>query len=129
MRPPWSIRAFAILFVAQGLITFAAALADLPRAQAGWAATFPDLTVTRDFAIVASSARLSIVLIPVALACWRRARLVRWLVPAMVALRLVLVRPDMPPAEWLTLALAVVAGACLFTPGAGRWFAGPNAAP
>lgn len=123
MRVPKAIRAFAILFVAQGLIAFAAALADLPRAQAAWAGIFPTLTVTRDLAIVASSARLSIVLIPVALACWRRARLVRWLVPAMVALRVVLARADMPAVEWLTLALAIAAAACLFTPGARRWFA------
>ncbi|WP_126665490.1 hypothetical protein [Croceibacterium ferulae] len=129
MTPPWPIRAFAVLFVVQGLIAFAVAMADVPRAQAGWAATFPDLTVTRDFAIVASSARLSIVLIPVALAWWRRARLVRWLVPAMVALRLLLARSGMPAAEWLTLALALAAAACLFTPGARRWFARASAAP
>ena len=123
MRPPRAIRAFAILFVAQGLIAFAAAMGDLPRAQAGWAATFPDLIVTRDFAIVASSARLSIVLIPVALACWRRARMVRGLVPALVVLRVVLARAEMPAVEWLTLVLAIAAAACLFTPGARRWFA------
>jgi len=123
VTPPKAIRAFAILFVAQGLIAFVAAVADLPRAQTGWAATFPAASVTRDFAIVASSARLSIVLIPVALAWWRRARLVRWLVPAMVALRLALARPGLPAAEWLALTMAVAATACLFTPDARRWFA------
>ncbi|WP_161792441.1 hypothetical protein [Croceibacterium mercuriale] len=113
----------------QGLITFAAALSDLPGTQAGWAATLPALTITRDFAIVASSARLSIVLIPVALAWWRRARLVRWLVPAMVALRVALLRPDTPPVEWLTLALAITATACLFARSTRRWFADASAAP
>jgi hypothetical protein len=129
VRRPWPIRAFAVLFVMQGLITFVAALTDLPATQAGWTATIPALTITRDLAIVASSARLSIVLIPVALAWWRRARLVRWLVPAMVVLRVSLARTDTPPVEWLTLALALVATICLFTPGARRWFAGANAAP
>lgn len=128
MRPPRPVQAFAALFVTQGLIAFATAMTDLPRAQAGWAAIFPGVNMTRDFAIVASSARLTIVLVPVALACWRRAPLVRWLVPAMVALRMLLARPDMPAVEWLTLALAAAAAACLFTPGARRWFAGATAA-
>ena len=123
MRRPFAVQVFAVLFVVQGLLTFATAMADLPATQASWAATFPQIDVTRDFAIVASSARLSIVLIPVALAWWRRARLVRWLVPAMIALRLVLARADMPAVEWLALALAVIATACLFTPGARRWSA------
>lgn len=126
-RPP-AIHAFAVLFAAQALIAFAAAITDLPRTQALYAATFPALAVDRDFAIIATSARASIALIPVALVWWRGARFARWLVPAMVTLRLVLARPDMPAVEWLTLVLALAAAALLFTPGARRWFAGRRSA-
>ncbi|WP_347302561.1 hypothetical protein V5740_11205 [Croceibacterium sp. TMG7-5b_MA50] len=118
---PASIRAFALLFIAQGLIAFAASLADLSATQAAYA-QMTGMPVTRDGAIIAGSARLTIVLIPVALAWWRRARLVRWLVPAMVTLRIVLAGPDMPLVEWITLPMAMAAAACLFLPGARRWF-------
>jgi hypothetical protein len=120
---PAAICAFAALFIAQGVIACVAALADLPATQVGYAKMLA-APISRDGAIVATSARLTIVLIPVALAWWRRARLVRWLVPGMVALRIVLGGIDLPLVEWITLPLAIAAAACLFAPGARAWFSG-----
>jgi hypothetical protein len=119
---PLAIRAFSALFLLQAALSFWHQMSDLAATQAMLAATFPQLVVDRDLAIVATSARLTIALIPVALIWFLGARFARILVLVFVAGRLLTV-PDGPSSsEIVSLLLAVLAAAILLSPGASRWF-------
>ncbi|MFB0611952.1 hypothetical protein [Aurantiacibacter poecillastricola] len=129
-RPP-AIIAFAVLFLAQALITFAAGLWDLEGGIAHYAARYPAFDWNRDALIVLTSARLTIAFIPVALIWFFAVRFARWMCAALAVFKLVQVPGTV--ASWLnggTIAaswiaatvLGIVAVAFLFTPQAARWF-------
>jgi len=130
---PWSIRLFALLFTLQAATAFVQAITHLPETQAvleagtGW-------PLDRDWAIVITSARFTIALIPVALVWFAASRFARWLVLAMALGKLLMALASltaMAPGEtssplWLgALALSLGGAALLLTPSASRWFARP----
>jgi len=107
------------------------AITHLPEAQAaleagtGW-------PLDRDWAIVITSARLTIALIPVALVWLTASRIARWLVLAMALGKLLMAPANlaaMAPGETVSplllgaLALSLGGAALLLTPSASRWFA------
>ena len=118
---PWPVRLFALAFTAQALATFWHTITDLPQAQAALGASFPAVGFDRDLTIVATSAQLTIALIPVALIWFAASRLARWLVVAF-ALAKLMTAPD----DLLSLLLTLGGAALLLTPAAARWFARPG---
>jgi len=128
---PWSIRAFAFLFMAQAVIVFADTFVE-----PGWllerlSANFPGFTFDQDAIIVLASARLTIFAIPVALVWWRASRMARLLVTVFAAIRLywlpgaidfALSGGSLYNAWLLATALCVAAVALLYTEGARSWF-------
>jgi hypothetical protein len=111
-----------MLFLLQAAISFWHQMSDLAATQAMLAASIPQVPVDRDLAIIVTSARLTIALIPVALIWFLGARFARILVLLFVAGRLLTI-PDAPSLpEVASLVLATVAAAILLPPGASRWF-------
>ncbi|MEM6585611.1 MAG: hypothetical protein AAF692_07635 [Pseudomonadota bacterium] len=131
-RRPWSIHAYALVALAVGLDAYIGALLDL----GGWELAFEDMTAdiaprfawTRDWTIVALSARFTIVCIPVAAIWIWGARFARTLVTLFTFFLLVgLIRTlaqGTPPLETEAVIKTLFLGlacALLFTPSAGRW--------
>lgn len=132
-RPrPLSINIFAAAFLAGAVVTFLDGLEDIPALQRSFAANVPDIAWSRDAVIVTLSARLSIALIPVAMAWLSAVPFARWMV-AVLGLGKILSVPEgiqliaagnAIDKAWLTtLVLALIAVAMLFTPASNRWFA------
>ncbi|RPF71497.1 hypothetical protein [Aurantiacibacter spongiae] len=126
---PLAIHLFAALFLAQGLIAFGAAMTDLPAYAAWYVSHLPVPAPGRDAAIVLASARLTIAAIPVALVWLLAVRFARWFVAAVALARLAsapvaIADGTASGAWWASLALALFAAVCLFTPAAAAWFAG-----
>ncbi len=131
-KRPLAICLFGALFTTQALLAFLHAVGRLGEMQVALSASLPLLAIDRDLTIVAICARLTIALIPVAMVWFFASRPARWLVLAMVLVRLLLV-----PAHaerllagealsllWLgSLLLALLGAALLFTRDAARWFA------
>jgi len=121
---PWSVRLFALLFMAAatlGLIDHLGHLHELAATLGDYA---PDMA-NRDEAIVAASARFTIALIPVALIWLLASRVARWLVSGMALLKLagfVTTYADGLRSLALASMIASLAGAALlFTPSASGW--------
>ena len=130
-RRPWPIRLFAAAFVAQALISFwgdithRGALADMLLERGG-------LLVSDDGAIVVSSVRLTVALIPVALVWFFASPFARWMVLVMALGKLALNSPETiavvlagiwpKPTFLVSHGLALLGAAFLFTPGARSWF-------
>lgn len=104
---------------------------DLPATIARFGQSIPQIGWTRDHAIVALSARLSIALIPIAMIWLRAIRFARWMVLALALSKLAGIpavvvaygRGDALDPIWVaTLGLSLVAAALLFAPGSNRWF-------
>ena len=130
-KHPWSIRLFAALFLLSGLIAFVDGLHDWQKLAAMLQARVPEITWTWDALVVLLSARLSIVLIPVALVWFLASRFAQWLVTIMALGKLInvpgaiaLVRAGSPldPAWTASLVLSQIAVLLLFTPAARHWF-------
>lgn len=128
---PWSIRLFALLFLAQALLGFVHQITHLPDIQAWLAAITPSLAIDRDMTIVVTCARLTIALVPVALVWFLASRVACWLVVAMMVLRLISIPgslAELAPGEaaaplWIaSLILALAGTALLFTGSSARWF-------
>ena len=131
-RRPWSIHAYAAIALAVGLDAYVGALLDL----SGWELFFEDRIAdiaprfawTRDWTIVALSARFSIVCIPVAAIWIWGARFARTLVTVFTFLllasfiRTLALDSALLEAESALKTLALGAAcAALFTPSAERW--------
>lgn len=128
---PWPVCLFAALFLLAALLRLVVSLMDpfvmLMEVDRVW----QGLAFTRDSAIVAN-AQFTIACIPVALVWFRAAQFARWLVAAMVVLRLALAATMVRAVggqDWglalhdLALLMSLIAAALLFTPAAYRWFA------
>lgn len=105
---------------------------DLPATVGRFSESIPQIGWTRDHAIVALSARLSIALIPIAMIWLRAIRFARWMVLALALSKLAGApavaatygRGEALDPVWAsTLGLSLTAAALLFAPGANRWFA------
>ena len=124
-RPPWSILAFAALFLTAATGNLAFGLADLAAKQAEYALAFDWMEWDRDATIVMLSALYTIAFIPVALIVWRRTRIARWLV-ALGTLYALVGLPQLVGRDWVAWAepiLLTSAMICLFLPASNRWFA------
>ena len=125
---PWPIHAYALVALGVGLDGYIGALHDLR----GWELTFEDIVPqfawNADMAIVALSARFTIVCIPVAAIWICGARIARTLVTLFTVLLIAgfirVLADGTAPVDALaiikTLALGI-ACALLFTPPASRW--------
>ena len=125
-RPPWSILAFAALFLTAATGNLAFGLADLAAKQAEYALAFDWMEWDRDATIVMLSALYTIAFIPVALIVWRRTRIARWLV-ALGTLYALIGLPQLVGRDWMAWLepiLLTSAMICLFLPASNRWFAG-----
>ncbi|APE27446.1 hypothetical protein [Aurantiacibacter gangjinensis] len=129
---PWSIRLFAILFLASALIRFVDGLLDPTTMIVDLFRWLPNITITQDIAVVALNAQFTIALIPVALIWFRASRIARILIGVMVGVRLLALSElvaawqqwgALDPVEPIMLALSAAALAQLFTPSANRWIA------
>lgn len=129
---PAAIRGFAVLFVLEGLIAFAATLADIGEQIGYFSARFPRFAFDADTIIVLASARLTIVAIPVALVWFRASRFAQVMLTVFALLRLVRLPGALenglgaePLAlAWLaSLLCGLGAVALLYTPQAREWFA------
>lgn len=129
---PWPVCLFAALFLLAALLRLVVSLMDpfvmLMEVDRVW----QGLASTRHSAIVVANAQFTIACIPVALVWFRAAQFARWLVAAMVVLRLALAATMVRAVagqDWglalydLALMMSVIAAALLFTPAAHRWFA------
>ena len=120
---PWSIRAFALLFIGAAALSFVDGLAGLDD---------PGLErASRDAAIIGSSARLTIALMTTGLVWFFGFRLVRWIVPAFLLVKaaatLAIVwrsgTAEFVSGTWLAaMALGLVAAILLFVPSSRPWF-------
>jgi len=123
-RPP-AIRVFVLLFLLQAALSFWHQMSILAATQAMLAARFAHLAIDRDAAIIVTSARLTIALIPVALIWFLASRFARVLVLLFLTTRLLTIAdaPSLP--EIASLVLALAAAMLLFSSGAAGWFRKP----
>lgn len=133
-RPPRpaAIRGFAVLFALEGLIAFAATLADIGQQIGYFSARYPRFVFDSDTIIVLASARLTIVAIPVALVWFRASRLAQVMLTIFALARLIRLPGALDNAlgaqplafAWLaSLLCGLTAVALLYTPEARAWFA------
>ena len=130
-RPPFSIRLFAVAFLLAALVAFLGDITHLDATIAMLEANTTGLGWTRDMAIVAISARLSIAVIPIALVWFLASGFARWMVVLMSLGKLINVPAAIEawqtggtPGAYFMMSnlLAYFAVACLFAPGARLWF-------
>ena len=129
---PWTIWVFAAAFLGAALLNFVSQISNLETVQKVYELQMPWEGWSRDWTIVAVSARLSIALIPIALIVFSAVRFARWLVTALAVFNLLeLVQKIV---TWMSVegvslqylaepALIVIAGLCLWSPSAERYFA------
>lgn len=129
---PFSIRVFACAFLLAALAAFAEAMSDLELAQLEWSVRASWFEWDRDWTIVASSAELSIALIPLTWIVVFASSFARWMVLAFGLLKLSsivdavyfwLVAGAFDPRWLIEPALILCALIMLFTPSASRWIA------
>lgn len=133
---PWAIRLFAVTFAVAGLLAFVDGMRDIPGQASYLQQRAPEFAIDSDTVIVLLSIRLTIALIPIGLVWFGAARFARWLVALFAIAKLVnvpaaleLIRRDEAISPWwaASVALSLAGAALLFTPSAGRWFAGKGA--
>ena len=127
---PWTIWAFAIGFIALGLIDYVTAIASLEEALETLRLSAAGIDWNQDLLIVWYSALLSIVLIPV-IAIWLFAsRTARWIVTAMSAISLLnvllsivflLTSGRFEGWSFTMSFLSLLCVALLFAPASNRW--------
>lgn len=127
-RRPGSIHAYALIALAVGLDGYIGALHSLMDWELTFAQALPQLPWSRDWTIVALSARFSIVCIPVAAIWFWGARLARILVTLFTVLLMAgfiqALAQGGQPMEVMDIAKTLALGlacALLFTPSANRW--------
>lgn len=129
---PFSIKVFACAFLLAALAAFAEAMSDLELAQLEWTVRASWFEWNRDWTIVASSAELSIALIPLTWIVVFASAFARWMVLAFGLLKLTAIVDAIHfwfvsgAFDWRWLiepALILCALVMLFTPSATRWIA------
>ncbi|QUL37214.1 hypothetical protein [Erythrobacter sp. JK5] len=127
---PLSVRLFALAFLIAALAAFAENISDLELAQFNWTVRAPWFAWDRDWTIIASSAELSIAMIPV---CWiyvLGSGTARWVVLAFGLVKLLSFQPllevwliagPINPLWVIEPGLILFALAMLFTPATRSW--------
>ncbi|MEM7701323.1 MAG: hypothetical protein AAF251_05245 [Pseudomonadota bacterium] len=131
-RRPCSIHAYALIVLAVGLDGYIGALYSLLDWEVTFAEAVPQFRWNRDWTIVALSARLTIICIPVVAIWFWGARFARMLVTLFTVLLLAsfirAIAQSELPMETMDITKTVALGlacALLFTPSANRWL-GPR---
>ena len=127
-RRPWPIHLYAFITLAIGVFGYVSALRDLSAWELAFEDMAPYFAWNSDMAIVALSARLTIVCIPVAAIWVWGARLARTLVTIFTVFLLMgFIRlmgegtAEIDPIDAATTLALGCAWALLFTPSASRW--------
>ena len=128
---PWPVRVFAAAFLMAAIIRLSVDLQTPWRTVFDLSARFPALDITRDHAIIILCAQFTIACIPIALIWFLASRFARWMIVAMVLVRLIglpqlidqMQNGDAQAAVWRIWALVIsfLAARLLFTEGAAYW--------
>lgn len=127
---PYAIKLFALAFLIAALASFAERMSNLELAQLDWTVRAPWFAWNRDWTIVASSAELSIALIPLTWIVVFASSFARWMVLAFSLLKLTdivdlihfwFVTGTFDPLSLIEPGLILIALIALFTPSASQW--------
>jgi hypothetical protein len=129
---PWSIWTFALVSTSFAVLRTGLYFTDLAGVQEMFEHILPGFEWNRDWVIVASSAWLTIDLIPVVLVFAFASRFARWFILGMTTLTILLAIYDLSQMDWvleavIVASLGMIASMALvgllFLPASNRWFA------
>lgn len=131
---PFAINLFAAILLGLALVNLTVALFDLPAQEEFLASLGLGFEWNRDWTIVASSAWLTIELIPILLVWLVASRIARWFITGMALIKVFLILTNLPmiyviPGILLGQSISLGAVALLFTQAANDWFSNETPDP